>query len=447
VAASLRVNITNGFRQRLFLVRPNFKRLLQLTALSEASRMVQRRFDMLSPQPNGTMPASEIDPFAPDFLADPYPYHQELRELGPVVRLGCYGIWAVTRYEQVSAILNDWQTFGSGGGVGLANFHKEGNWRPPSLLLETDPPMHTRARTVMNRAVAPKLLRELRDGFYREAVRLLDKALELGTFDAVAELSIPYPLKVFPDAVGIAPDEREMLLPYGNMVFNTMGPKNDLYRAALAPVDKVLPWVMQRCGRHALRPGSLGAEVYKYADTGEVTEQEAGLLVRSFLSAGIDTTVHALGNAILCFAEHPGEWQKLRQEPAKARPAFDEVMRFETPFQCYFRTTTRPTEIAGTPIDAGEKIYVSIAAANRDPRRWQEPARFDISRKVSGHVGFGTGIHACVGQMIARMEIEALLTAMVERIAAIELAGKPERLIHNTLRAVAKLPVRMTRLN
>jgi 4-methoxybenzoate monooxygenase (O-demethylating) len=402
---------------------------------------------MAMPQLKETVASSDIDPFSREFLADPYPFHERLRELSPIVRLPHYDVWAVTRYDQVSTILNNWEVFGSGGGVGIANFHKEGNWRPPSLLLETDPPTHTRARTVMNRAVAPNLLRALRDGFYQEAVRHIDKALALGTFDAVAELSIAYPLKVFPDAVGIAPEEREMLLPYGSMVFNTMGPKNDLYHAALAPVDKILPWVMQRCARNALRPGSLGAEVYKYADTGEVTEQEAALLVRSFLSAGIDTTVHAVGNAILCFAENPGEWQKLRQEPAKARAAFEEVMRFETPFQCYFRTTTRETEIAGTQIDTGEKIYVSIAAANRDPRKWEEAARFNISRKIAGHVGFGTGIHACVGQMIARLEIEALMTAMLERVASIELAEKPERLIHNTLRAVSKLPVRMTRLN
>jgi len=394
-----------------------------------------------------TAAISDVDPFSREFLADPFPFHEELRERGPVVRLSNYDVWAVTRYDQVSAVLNNWETFGSGGGVGLANFHKEGNWRPPSLLLETDPPTHTRARTVMNRAVAPNLLRALRDGFYQEAVRHIDRVLDLGTFDAVAELSIPYPLKVFPDAVGIAAEEREMLLPYGSMVFNTMGPKNDLYHAALAPVDKILPWVMQRCARNALRPGSLGAEVYKYADTGEVTEQEAALLVRSFLSAGIDTTVHAVGNAILCFAENPGEWQKLRQEPSKTRAAFEEVMRFETPFQCYFRTTTRETEIAGTRIDASEKIYVSVASANRDPRKWEEPARFNISRKVAGHVGFGTGIHACVGQMIARLEIDALLAAMLERVATIELAGKPERLIHNTLRAVSRLPVRMTRMN
>ncbi len=394
---------------------------------------------------NDRMVTSEIDPFSREFLADPYPYHEQLREAGPVVRLARYDAWAVFRHEQVQAVLNDWQTFSSGAGVGLANFHKEGNWRPPSLLLETDPPAHTRARTVMNRVLSPRNLRELRDGFYRDAVRLVDRALELGSFDAVAELAQPYPLKVFPDAVGLAEDERETLLPYGNMVFNTMGPKNDFYHAALAPVDEVLPWVMRRCERSALRPGSLGAEVYKHADTGDITEQEAALLVRSFLSAGIDTTIFALGNALLCFAEHPAEWQKLREDPAKVRPAIEEAIRFESPFQCYFRTTTTATEIAGVPIEGGEKIYVSVAAANRDPRRWAEPARFDIERKTAGHVGFGAGIHGCVGQMIARMEIEMLLVALRERVASIELTGKPERLLHNTLRAVTKLPVKWTR--
>ena len=97
------------------------------------------------------------------------------------------------------------------------------------------------------------------------------------------------------------------------------------------------------------------------------------------------------------------------------------------------------------PIGDGEKIYVSVAAANRDPRRWEEPARFDIARKTAGHVGFGAGIHGCVGQMIARMEIEMMLIALLERVASIELTGTPERLLHNTLRAVDKLPVRMTR--
>jgi hypothetical protein len=388
---------------------------------------------------------SDIDPFSREFLSDPYPFHEQLREAGPVVRLTRYNVWAATRYEQVHAILNDWQTFGSGGGVGISNFHKEANWRPPSLLLETDPPLHTRARSVMNKVLSPANLRKLRDGFYQDACRLTDRVLEQRSFDAVAELAQPYPLKVFPDAVGIADDERQKLLAYGDMVFNTMGPKNELYQAAMSRAAEVIPWVTQRCERPALRPDSLGAEVYKAADAGEVTHAEAALLVRSFLSAGVDTTIYALANALLCFAENPDEWQRLRQDPSKVRVAFEEVMRFETPFQAFFRTTTHATEIAGVPIDAEEKIYISVGAANRDPRRWQRPSSFDIARRPIGQLAFGIGIHGCVGQMIARLEIDMMLTAMVERVASIELTGKPTRLLHNTLRAVTSLPVRMTR--
>jgi 4-methoxybenzoate monooxygenase (O-demethylating) len=395
---------------------------------------------------NDRVATSDIDPFSRAFLSDPYPFHEQLREAGAVVRLERYDVWAVTRYEQAHAILNDWQTFGSGGGVGIANFHKEANWRPPSLLLETDPPMHTRARTVMNRVLSLPNLRKLRDGFYGDAIRLLDRVLEQGAFDAVAELAQPYPLKVFPDAIGLAEDERQKLLAYGDVVFNTMGPKNELYQAAMSRAAEVIPWVTQRCERAALRPDSLGAEVYKAADAGEVTHAEAALLVRSFLSAGVDTTIYALGNAILCFAENPDEWQRLRQDPSKVRAAFEEVMRFESPFQAYFRTTTQATEIAGVSIGSEEKIYVSVGAANRDPRRWEQPSRFDVTRKATGHVGFGTGIHGCAGQMIARLEVEMMLTAMVERVASIEMTGKPDRLLHNTLRAVTRLPVQMTRV-
>jgi cytochrome P450 len=249
---------------------------------------------------------------------------------------------------------------------------------------------------------------------------------------------------VFPDAIGLPEEDREKVLFFGDAVFNTIGPKNDLYEASMTRGGAQLPFIMELCQRRSLRPGSLGDEVYKGVERGDVTETEAALLVRSFLSAGLDTTIYGLGNAILCFAENPDQWQALRQDRTKVRAAFEEVLRLESPFQAFFRTTTKATEIAGVPIEAEEKIYVSVAAANRDPRKWADPVRFDISRKTVGHVGFGYGIHNCIGQMIARLEVEMMLTAMVERVASIELTGTPERLVHNTLRAVTRLPVRMT---
>ncbi len=390
-----------------------------------------------------TVATSGIDPFSRSYLEDPYPFHEELRDAGPVVWLEDLGVWATGRYEQVQTILNDWQTYCSSGGVGISNFHKEKNWRPPSLLLESDPPVHTRARAILARVLSPAAIRRLREAFHAEAVKVVSALVDGGRFDAMADLAKPYPLKVFPDAVGIVDQDRETLIAYGDMVFNALGPRNDLYAAAMARADEVVAWVTARCQRGTLAPVGLGADVYKAVDAGEVTEAEAALLVRSFLTAGVDTTINAIGNAIFCFAQHPEQWRLLRDDPSRARAAFEEVMRFESPFQTFFRTTTRAVEIAGTAIGADEKILLAVGAANRDPRFWADPGRFDVSRPVIKHVGFGAGIHGCVGQMIARLEIEVILSVLAARVERIELDGTPQRLIHNTLRAFTSLPVRM----
>ena len=166
--------------------------------------------------------------------------------------------------------------------------------------------------------------------------------------------------------------------------------------------------------------------------------------LRGLLSAGLDTTVYALGNALFAFATHPEAWARLRVQPDLARGAFEEVLRFESSVQTFFRTTTTATELGGSELPAGAKILLFLGAANRDPRRWEEPERFDIGRKTTGHVAFGYGIHSCVGQTVARLEGEIILTALAERVERIELAGPPVRRLNNTLRGLARLPLRVT---
>lgn len=138
-------------------------------------------------------------------------------------------------------------------------------------------------------------------------------------------------------------------------------------------------------GASGLRsPPVAWAQIYEAADAGQLTENEASLLVRSFLTAGLDTTVVGLGNALFCFAQHPDQWQRLRQDPSQARAAFDEVLRYESPVQTFFRTTTRPVEVAGVKLGEGEKVLLFLAAANRDARHWEKPDRFDITRRATG---------------------------------------------------------------
>jgi len=397
----------------------------------------------MSDQATLSRPVSTVDPFSHAFLRDPYPHHQALREAGPVVWLEQYGIWAMARHEQVRDALTDWQTYCSSAGVGLSDFRKEPPWRPPSIILEADPPLHTRTRAVLTRILSPAAINILRDMFEREAESLIAQLVEQGEFDGVADLAEAYPLKVFPDAVGISEEGRENLLPYGTMVFNSFGPRNDLFNKAMANAGPVRDWIMSRCSRAALAPGGLGLQIFAAVDAGELTEDEAGMLVRSFLSAGIDTTVYGLGNALYCMARYPEQWRTLREKPNLIRGAFEEVLRFEAPVQTFFRTTTRPVEVAGVQLGEGEKVLLFLAAANRDPRRWDRPDTFDVTRRAAGHMTFGTGIHGCVGQAVARLETEAILTALASRVASLELTGEPEWRLNNTLRGFDTLPLRV----
>jgi cytochrome P450 len=386
-------------------------------------------------------PRSEVDPYSDEFLADPFPYLAELRDAGPVVYLERYGVYAVARHEQVQAVLKEPRVFSSAAGTGITNFNTEKAWRKPSILLEADPPLHTHNRKVVARALAPRSLGYLQEVFDRKAAELADALVARGSFDAVPDLAEVFPTKVFPEAFGIGEDGRDQLLAYGAMVFNGMGPRNHLFESSMEGAGEVLAWITQQCSRSSLRPDGLGALIYAGVDAGEVTEDEAALLVRSFLSAGLDTTVSALALGVLDFVRYPGQWQALRQDPSLARNAFEEVVRIEAPVMNFFRTTTEPVELAGISLPAGAKVMVSFAGANRDPRRWEQPDRFDIRRKVAGHMGYGTGVHNCVGQVIARMEGEAVLRALAGRVRSWRLAGDPRPRLNNSLRGLDTLPV------
>lgn len=389
------------------------------------------------------LPHSDLDPFSIAFFDDPFPDHERLREAGPVVWLERYGIYGVARYDEVHQVLNDWATFCSSRGVGLQDFSREKPWRQPSLVLETDPPEHDRARKVLARVLSPVTMRELRDGFAEAADALLRGVIGR-EIDGMADLAEAFPLSVFPDRIGLQQDGREHLLPYAGLAFNAFGPDNALRREAM---DRAMPhvaWVTEQCRRENLAPDSLGARIHAAADTGEITSDEATLLVRSLLTAGIDTTVNGIGAALYCLARFPEQFEALRADPKLARNAFEEAVRFESPVQTFFRTTTREVELSGTTIPEGAKVLMFLASANRDPRRWDRADAYDITRKTSGHVGFGSGIHMCVGQLVARLEGEVVLEALARHATSIEITGQPVRAYNNTLRGLKSLPLRIS---
>ncbi len=399
---------------------------------------------MLAAPANPGLPAFDLDPFTRAYLEDPFPAQAALRDAGPVVWLERYGVAAVGRHAEVRAVLQDWERFSSAAGVGLADFRREKPWRLPSLVLETDPPLHDRTRRILSRVLSAAAMKRLRHRFEADAEEMVAELLARGSFDAIPDLAEAYPLRVFPDAMGMPRENRRHLLPYGNMVFNSFGPHNAFFQEAVADAAPVLAWVQAQSRRENLSDEGFGAEIHAAVATGELTEDEAPQVVRSVLTAGVDTTVSGLGAALYCLATHPAQFQALRAEPGLARAAFEEAVRYETPVQTFFRTTTGPVELAGHTLPPDCKTLVFMGAGNRDPRRWDRPDEYDIARNTSGHVGWGVGIHACVGMALARLEGECVLAALAHQVQTIELAGPAIRRNNNTLRALASLPVRMT---
>jgi cytochrome P450 len=385
--------------------------------------------------------SSDLDPFSPEFRADPFTYYAELRALGPIVWLERYGIWVVSHYEQVRTVLTGYDTFSNAGGGGLANYFKTPPWRQPSIVLEVDPPEHSRTRAVLMRVISAAAVRGMRDGFEQIAQSLFDRALAAKTLDAIPELVQPFILTAFPDAVGLEREGRENLRRYGAMVSGAFGPVTPFYEELMTKASAVLGWIAAHCQRDALAPMGLGASIYAAADSNEITNEEAALLVRSLLSAGVDSTIDSIGLALRCLIDHPDQWRVLRENPSLARAAFEEATRYDSSSQSLFRTTLRAVEFAGACLGKYEKVLVLVGSAGRDPARWDDPDRFDIRRKLNNQIGYGAGIHGCVAQMMARLEGEVFFRTLATKVKTLEAAGPPVLCLNPGMRGLSALPV------
>ena len=388
------------------------------------------------------VPVLDVDPYSEDVLSNPAPFYAELRACGPFAFIPKYSVLACGRHAEVSEVFGDWKRFTSARGVGLQDFALEEPWRPPSKVLEVDPPFHTRTRRALTRALSPRAVADLRETFRIEAERLVDSLVAKGEFEGVTEFAEAYPTTVFPKAVGLKNADPRKLIDYGAMVFNALGPANTIRDAAMTKGPEIVPWITEQCRRENLEPEGFGATIYAAADAGDITEDEAGMLVRSLLSAGVDTTVTALGSALWCLATNPDQFEKLKTDPSLARAAFEETMRFTSPVAAFCRTASADTTVSGIELKEGTKIICVLGSANRDEDRWPDADRFDISRNTMGHLALGIGIHNCVGQNVARAEGEAALTAIAEKVGRIELTGEAVWRPNNAIHALDRLPVR-----
>src|SRR5215472_14017637 len=384
---------------------------------------------------------SDEDPFSSAAVRNARAVDDRLRELAPAVKLSRENITLLTRYQHVAAGLRDWRTFSSTS----RPWHDPKSVRP-ELLLTDDPPKHTAVRAVIAAALSPRALARMAEAFNADAEALVLRLREKSgtTIDAMAEIARPFVYKVLPDLLGIPLAGRENLYAFGNMVWATLGPVNELFAAAMKSTGPVIEWVEHCCNRENLAPGSLGLQMFLSADRGEITQEEAKLLVGILLSAAADTTVMTLGNLIRAFGLFPAQYQLVRADAALVRAAFEESLRWDSPSRLAGRITMRDVEIEGVLIPKGERCGLMFAAANRDPRQWRRPDDFDVRRDNRGHLGWGLGIHACVGRVLAGLEAEALVGALARHIKSFEPAGAPEPWMTAIGHGPEKLHMRLT---
>ena len=398
------------------------------------------------------VPALDIDPFTEDVLADPTDFHTLLREAGPVVKLQQsegFDIVGVGRDADVRAIFANHADFLNSRGGGILDLARDEPFRTPGVLQETDPPYHDRVRKVMTDIISPRHLRGLRAVFQKEADRLVDELLEKGEIDGHTDLCEAFPLRVIPDAImGARPGGRENLLRYSQWLFEMMGPRTPRAQAVVSSLENVeaaLAWVTESTQRENVAPGSFGAKLWEAVDQGLLNDTEAGLMTRSLVGAGVDTTIYALGMTLHLLADHPDQYAKLHAEPELGKFAFEEGMRWGSTVRQVWRTPSRDLEIEGIPVRDEQKIMLVMGAANHDPQRWGPTAGdFDITRDAGGHLSLGRGIHACVGAPIARLEADVLFSTFARRVKSIERTRKSEPYINNSLRGWSSIPVRIT---
>lgn len=388
-------------------------------------------------------PVLDEDPFSDENIANPYPLFARMRDMAPAVFIAPHNYYAVVRHAEAGIVASDSARFTTTGGVGLSDIRKPGAWRPRSPITEIDPPDHTRVRAALQKVLSPLVVKSWKEKFATRAEEVAEEVVSRGHVDGVADVAEAFVLDVFPAVLGVdVPPERIKLT--GELNFNQIGPNNARTAAALERAAPIMEWYAQVLQREHMLPGGFGEKIYQAEDAGDFEKGTAPFQVRTFFRAGVDTTMAGIGSTLKLLAENPDQFALVKANPALIKGAFEEALRLESPAQVMFRATTGEVELGGVWLRADTKVGYHMGAANRDPRQWADPDRFDVTRQTTGvHRAFGVGVHVCIGQMIARLEAESILGALIRRVRAIEPAGAARWRPVNTLRTLDTLPLRL----
>jgi len=374
----------------------------------------------------------QFNPMSPEFRRDPYPFYAELRREAPVHRSD-FGLWLISRYDDVVFTLKRHDLFSST--AMNMNVHD----KPTRTVINTDPPVHTRMRNIVNRAFTPKMVADMEPRIREVTRELLDAVIERGEMDFVRDFAVPLPVTIIAEILGVDASRRDDFKRWSSASVG-MAPVGDERR----DMQEFFAYFEEAIAERRRPRGDLISIVVQASEGEEpLTADEVLAFTGLLLIAGNETTTNLLGNAVYHLLRNPDQLQIAREDPSIIPNVVEEALRFDSPVQFLFRRTTQDVDVAGVTIPAGSEVSPIYASANRDGRRFPDPDRFDVRRNAQGHVAFGHGVHFCLGAPLARLEARVALEEVLGRLAGIELKGadEPERLNSLFLRGFASLPL------
>ena len=380
----------------------------------------------------------------------PHEYFAWLRANDPVRFVeepGGPGFWAVTRYQDCVAVNRDHERFSSyQRGTMPFEMPEEAVEQQRLMMLNMDPPLHTRYRRLVNKGFTPRMVAELHDRIHHATDTIIDAVIERGEADFVTDIAAQLPLVVIAELLGVPGEERDRMFDWSNRMVGSEDPEYQLSaEAAGQAAMELYAYASALYEKKRLDPHtdlmSVLAEVEVEGE--RLSDLELELFFLMLTVAGNETTRNLISGGMAAFFEHPDQWARLRADRTLLPQAVDEMLRFVSPVMNFRRQTTVPVELSGTTVGADEKVVFFHISGNRDEAVFEDPQRFDIGRHPNPHIAFGGGgPHFCLGANLARMEIRVMYEHLLDRMPDIEAAGPPERLQSRFISGIKHLPVR-----
>ncbi len=406
---------------------------------------------------SATRTDEEFDPFSPSAMDNPYPAYADLMRFDEPLYLEQRDMWLVHRWEHVRVAAKDHAALSSGEGIA---YHRS----TLPVLFGLDQPDHTRLRGLIRHDFSPRGVRVWAPFIEKVCGELLDEAVAIGEIDLVQQAIILQPVRIITTIVGVPSDDLKTLkLTAGvleSFVANArVGPPDELEpddpdeavlrvkaaKQALSGVAGLSGFLRKLLQERRAQPprNDLVSKLFAQEE-GRVTENEIMWLCLTLLVGGQETMTHFLGNMLDALLNHPDQLRKIRQRPELIGPTIEETARFYPPVQNVFRTATRDVMVGNTLIPKNARVELSFAAGNRDPRKFPDPNQYIVDRVTDGHLGFGDGIHTCVGAHLARLQATTFLRMLLERTDDIELIGDLVKIPSPAFRGLDHLPLRLT---